>query len=97
LPVVAAASAAAKSWLVARNIKLFAARVDAKLLYTQIDWREPAAIVLGSEAEGLSTVWSGAEVTAVRLPMRGVVDSLNVSAAAAVMFYEAARQRAPRD
>jgi TrmH family RNA methyltransferase len=52
-----------------------------------------AAIVLGSEAEGLSEAWSGLSVEPVRLPMHGLADSLNVSTAAAVLFYEALRQR----
>ena len=54
--------------------------------YTEVDYRGPTAIVLGSEAEGLSPLWSAADVTAVRLPMLGAADSLNVSAAAAVLF-----------
>ena len=49
--------------------------------------------MLGSEAAGLSAAWSADDVTAVRLPMLGAADSLNVSAAAAVLFYEARRQR----
>ena len=49
--------------------------------------------MLGSEASGLTEGWSGDDVTAVRLPMRGVADSLNVSIAAAVLLYEARRQR----
>ena len=49
--------------------------------------------MLGSEAAGLSPLWSAADVTAVRLPMLGAADSFNVSAAAAVLFYEARRQR----
>ena len=61
--------------------------------YTEIDYRRPTAIVLGSEAEGLSSAWSADDITAVRLPMLGAADSLNVSAAAAVIFYEALRQR----
>jgi TrmH family RNA methyltransferase len=51
------------------------------------------AIALGSEAEGLSEAWCDASVTSVRLPMRGIADSLNVSTTAAVLFYEALRQR----
>lgn len=93
LPMVTADSASAKAWLLERGIRCFAARVDAPRLYHQVDWRGSAAIVLGSEAHGLSQAWSGADVTPVRLPMLGAVDSLNVSAAAAVLFYEAARQR----
>jgi len=81
------------AWLRSLDVLIFAARPDAELLYTQADYRQGAAIVLGSEAEGLTENWSGAGVTAVRLPMRGIADSLNVSATAAVLFYEAQRQR----
>ena len=49
--------------------------------------------MLGSEAEGLSEAWRTTNVTAVRLPMHGIADSLNVSTTAAVLFYEALRQR----
>jgi len=49
--------------------------------------------VLGSEATGLSNVWRGEKITPIRVPMCGTADSLNVSAAAAVMFYESLRQR----
>jgi TrmH family RNA methyltransferase len=70
-----------------------AARPDAQKLYTEIDLRGGTAIVLGSEAAGLSKAWRGTEVEAVRLPMHGIADSLNVSTAAAVLFYEAVRQR----
>ena len=65
--------------------------------YTEADYRGPTAIVLGSEAAGLSPVWTGDDVRAIRLPMRGVADSLNVSATAAVLFYEALRQRRQED
>jgi len=49
--------------------------------------------VLGSEAEGLSDIWSGEDTTSVTLPMMGITDSLNVSVAAGILFYEARRQR----
>ena len=61
--------------------------------YTEADLRGGVAIVLGSEAAGLSRVWGGTDVQAVRLPMHGIADSLNVSTTAAVLFYEALRQR----
>jgi TrmH family RNA methyltransferase len=51
------------------------------------------AIALGSEAEGLGARWGDDDVAAVRIPMLGVADSLNVSVAAAVLLYEARRQR----
>ena len=70
-----------------------ATRVDGSIAYTAADLTGPLAIVLGAEAEGLSPTWSGPAVEAVRIPMHGVADSLNVSVSAAVLFYEARRQR----
>ncbi len=55
--------------------------------------RGPLAIALGSEADGLGPAWLAAGIAGVRLPMLGRGDSLNVSAAAAVLLYEARRQR----
>jgi TrmH family RNA methyltransferase len=93
VPVCTATSEAALAWLRRRGARIFAARVDAQLDYTAAGLSENAAIVLGSEAEGLSAYWHAADVTAIRLSMRGTVDSLNVSATAAVLFYEAQRSR----
>lgn len=75
------------------RLPIIATRPDAGHIYTEVDFREGAAIVLGSEAEGLSPVWLADDVQAVRLPVRGIADSLNVAATAAVLFYEALRQR----
>ena len=75
------------------RLPIVAAFPNAKRAYTEVDFRKGAAIVLGSEAAGLSPQWQPTEVQAVRLPMRGIADSLNVSATAAVLFYEAVRQR----
>ncbi len=93
LPVCEAASGQALAWLRERGLSIVAARVNAAVPYTEVDYRGPTAIVLGSEAAGLSSVWTGEGVTAVRLPMLGAADSLNVSVTAAVLFYEAMRQR----
>lgn len=81
------------AWLRGLGLAIYAARPDATLLYTDADLRGGAAIVLGSEAEGLSSAWLAPSATGVALPMRGIADSLNVSATAAVLFYEAQRQR----
>ncbi len=94
MPVCAAGSAETLAWLRRRHLAVYAARVDASMPYTEVDYGSPAAVVLGSEAEGLSDVWTADAVTPIHLPMLGVADSLNVSAAAAVLFYEALRQRA---
>jgi TrmH family RNA methyltransferase len=93
LPVCEAANHEALSWLMIRRISIFAALVEGAIRYDQADFRGPAAVVLGSEAHGLSEAWRSAVVQAVRIPMRGKADSLNVSAAAAVLLYEANRQR----
>jgi TrmH family RNA methyltransferase len=93
LPVVAASTTATLEWLVAHDIRPIAARVDAPLAYTEIDLRGPLAIVLGSEADGLSAAWTDPRVVPVVIPMRGIADSLNVSIAAAILLYEARRQR----
>jgi RNA methyltransferase, TrmH family len=93
VPVCEGSSDDVLAWLRENNISIVAARVDGSMPYTQIDYRRPTAVVLGSEAAGLSSAWSDLDITAVRLPMLGTADSLNVSAAAAVIFYEALRQR----
>jgi TrmH family RNA methyltransferase len=51
------------------------------------------AIVFGAEDAGLTDAWTGDDVAAIHLPMRGIADSLNVSVSAAIVLYEARRQR----
>lgn len=94
VPVCAASSIETLAWLQTERLAIFAALVEGAVDYASASFRSSSAIILGSEAAGLSAVWRGPEVTAISLPMRGVVDSLNVSATAAVLMYEAARQRA---
>ena len=75
------------------KLPVIATLPDAAQLYTEIDYRQGAAIVLGSEGWGLSRQWTADDIHRVSLPMMGMADSLNVSATAAVLFYEALRQR----
>jgi TrmH family RNA methyltransferase len=77
------------------GIRVVAARVQAAIPYTEADLTGGVAIVLGSEADGLTDAWDGPDVTAIGIPMLGVADSLNVSVSAAILFYEARRQRGP--
>jgi TrmH family RNA methyltransferase len=91
--VVAASSEETLAWLRELGVPIFAAKPQAEVSYADVDYRQGAAIVLGSEAEGLSGKWDSAQITPIALPMRGMADSLNVSATAAVLFYEARRQR----
>lgn len=93
VPTAAAPTSDVIDWLVERRIHPVAARIDAELQYTDADLTGPLAIVLGTETQGLTDAWDTADVEAVRLPMHGVADSLNVSVAAAVLLYEARRQR----
>ena len=93
VPVAAASSQETRDWLAARGIRAVAAMVDASTRYTAADLTGPLAIVLGSEVDGLSAGWREGAAEPVSIPMAGVADSLNVSIAAAVLLFEAVRQR----
>ncbi|MEO8570175.1 MAG: RNA methyltransferase [Chloroflexota bacterium] len=93
VPLGAAPAIDSLDWLRAQGIRIVAARVDAGRLYTEVDLTGPLALVLGAEAEGLTDTWAADDIVAVRLPMRGIADSLNVSVSAAILLYEARRQR----
>jgi TrmH family RNA methyltransferase len=93
VPVCQASAAETLDWLRNGAFRILAARVDGEINHTQADFRGRVAIALGSEAHGLSAAWQATDITPIRLPMLGQVDSLNLSATAAVLFYEALRQR----
>ena len=93
MPVATASTGSTLAWLRDRGLRIVAARVDADRLYTDVDLAGPLAIALGAESDGLSSAWAESDVEAVRLPMLGVADSLNVSVSAAILLYEARRQR----
>jgi TrmH family RNA methyltransferase len=93
VPVISAATPAVLDWLMDHGIRAVAARPNATLAYTDADLAGPLAIVLGSEADGLGEGWTDPRIEPVGIPMRGIADSLNVSIAAAVLLYEARRQR----
>jgi TrmH family RNA methyltransferase len=93
VPTCAATSAETLDWLRRQKLSIHAARVDGSVLYTEADYRGGCALVLGAESSGLSPTWAADDISPIRLPMFGQVDSLNVSSTAAVLFYEALRQR----
>ncbi len=93
VPVAVASTGDVLSWLIDRGIRIIAARVDGAVDYSEVEMTGAVAIALGSEARGLSDAWAELATAAVRVPMLGIADSLNVSATAAVLFYEALRQR----
>lgn len=93
MPSAQASGAAVRDWLAARGVRSFATRVDADATLWKTDWTRSAAIVIGSEAEGLGDAWQGEGIDAIRIPMAGAADSLNASVTAAVCLFEAVRQR----
>jgi TrmH family RNA methyltransferase len=92
-PVATCTSREALDFLRAHEIDVLAARVEGGTDYDRVDLTGPVALVVGAETGGLTAAWSGEGVTPVAIPMLGLADSLNVSASAAVLFYEARRQR----
>jgi TrmH family RNA methyltransferase len=84
----------AVEWCKGRGLKTVCADLRAGRAHTEIDWSVPAALVLGEEAAGLTPEEAAAADEAIRIPMRPPVESLNVAVAAAIVLYEAARQRA---
>lgn len=98
VPLAVASSEAAIDWCARQQRKVFAAMPDGAILWHEATLTGPTAIVLGSEAHGLSAAWQDAAAAGrihlhtIRLPMCGVADSLNVSATAAILAYEALRQ-----
>lgn len=93
VPIFAATTLDTLAWLRHHRIVMYSARVGAQRMYFDAPWRQSSALILGSEAHGLHDAWSAEDIIAIGLPMLGSADSLNVSATAAVIFYEALRQR----
>ena len=91
--VVACSSADAIAWLSAKRIAILAATPHGADSYTATDMRGPAAIVLGTEADGLSETWLSAATHRIKIAMKGSADSLNVSTSCAILVFEAIRQR----
>lgn len=93
VPVAVAPTTDTIGWLRQHRIRTVAATPDAAISYTAVDMTGPVALVMGSEARGLSAEWLAAADESVVIPMFGAVDSLNLSVAAALLLYEVVRQR----
>lgn len=85
------------AWLKKNKIKSLAAATSGSKDYFKADFKKPLAIILGSEAEGLSEKWLSEADGLIKIPMLAGIDSLNVSVSAAVIIYEAIRQRSGFD
>lgn len=92
--VVTCANEEALKWLRTYNFNIFTAQLQDSQFYYSTDMKCACAIVVGNEAEGLSNFWRAESDAKIKIPMLGEMDSLNVSISAAVLCYEAVRQRA---
>ena len=93
VPIVEASSDEALAWLKEEGFKVLAATPHAEKLHFEVDLTGNVAIALGAEQYGLTAKWMDGAELRVRIPMLGLADSLNVSAAATILVYEAVRQR----
>lgn len=93
LPVVETDNSSLISWLREKGIAALVGTPHAEALVWQADLKGPVAWIMGTEHDGVSKDWLQPPHKAVRLPMKGITDSLNVSTAAAVMLFETVRQR----
>ncbi len=91
--VAVASSEETIAWLRSRHIQILTAQLQDSSLYYDTDMRKPTAIVMGTESTGLTDLWRDAADTRIRIPMLGSLDSLNVSVSAAILLFEALRQR----
>jgi TrmH family RNA methyltransferase len=94
VPVVTASTPEAIAWFRSKNIRMFGTALTATSVYSETNLCGPAAIIMGSEAYGLSKTWLDEADELIRIPMNGKIDSMNVSASAAIVVFEALRQRA---
>lgn len=93
MPVVTASSEEAIAWMHSQGIKIFGTALTATHPYHETDFSQAAAIVMGSEAYGLSSTWLTGADDLIKIPMQGKIDSMNVAASAAIVIFEAKRQR----
>ena len=93
VPVAAGGSAGVLAWLADRSVPVVATTPDTDTLVADADLTGPVAIAVGSEKDGLSGQWLERAAATVKIPMFGRVDSLNVATSAAIVVYEAVRQR----
>ena len=93
VPTAVCTSGECIRFLKERGIRILTAQLQDSSEYYDCDMRQPTAIVMGTEATGLTPQWRQAADAHIRIPMLGRLDSLNVSVSAAILMYEAVRQR----
>jgi TrmH family RNA methyltransferase len=93
VPVAVCSNSEALAFFRSKRIKSIAAELTAQQMYHTVDFTLPSAIIMGSEADGLTAFWLDNADLRVKIPMRGAIDSLNVSVSTAILTFEAMRQR----
>ncbi len=93
VPCVACTTEECISFLKAKGIRILTAQLQDSSLYYDTDMTLPTAIIMGTESTGLTNDWRKAADAHIRIPMLGRLDSLNVSVSAAILLFEAVRQR----
>ena len=93
VPVATATSEETIRWLKDNGIKIYTAQLQDSEWYYDTDMKGGTAIVMGTEATGLTDIWRKAADAHIKIPMLGRLDSLNVSVSAAILMFEAVRQR----
>jgi len=93
MPVVTSTTTETITWLRSNKIRIFGTALTATRFYHETDLRGPSAIIMGSEAFGLSPTWLDESDELIKIPMNGKIDSMNVSTSAAIVIFEALRQR----
>ncbi|WP_438967081.1 TrmH family RNA methyltransferase [Flavobacterium sp.] len=81
------------AFLKEKNINFYSATLQNSNAYHKVDYSTPAALVVGTEATGLTKIWRDESTQNIIIPMQGEIDSMNVSVAAAILIFEAKRQR----
>ena len=93
VPTAVCTSQECIAFLIERDIKILTAQLQDSYEYYDYDMRQATAIVMGTESTGLTQQWREAADAHIRIPMLGRLDSLNVSVSAAILMFEAVRQR----
>lgn len=92
-PVVEADFDEINTWLDKNKVNLYILSPDTEKDYLEVDFTSPSALLLGAEHEGVSSKWLESRHEKLKIEMKGSVDSLNVSVTAAIVLFEALRQR----
>ena len=93
VPTVACTSEECIQWLKSHDIQILTAQLQDSHYYYETDMSRATAIVMGTESTGLTDKWRQAANAHIKIPMLGIGDSLNVSVSAAILMFEAVRQR----